>query len=78
MSRTYNKNIFVSGVKIRKPFLDQLVDISQDGVVLNDTEIKEQVDTIMFEVIICYCTLCLNLSEKKVFQQGSCAAKKAA
>jgi len=45
------------GEKKRKPFLDQLCDLGQDGVLLTDTEIKEQVDTIMFEVCSFFYTL---------------------
>lgn len=37
------------GEKKRMAFLDLLIESSQNGVVINDEEIKEQVDTIMFE-----------------------------
>ncbi|XP_076162479.1 cytochrome P450 4g15 [Ptiloglossa arizonensis] len=37
------------GEKKRQAFLDLLIEAGQDGVVLNDQEVKEQVDTIMFE-----------------------------
>lgn len=37
------------GEKKRLAFLDQLIELAQDGVVLNDQDIKEEVDTIMFE-----------------------------
>lgn len=37
------------GEKKRQAFLDLLVEAGQNGVVLTDKEVKEQVDTIMFE-----------------------------
>ncbi|KAI4492983.1 hypothetical protein M0802_009820 [Mischocyttarus mexicanus] len=37
------------GEKKRQAFLDLLIESAEDGVVLNDQEIKEQVSTIMFE-----------------------------
>ncbi|KAK1129289.1 hypothetical protein K0M31_020417 [Melipona bicolor] len=37
------------GEKKRQAFLDLLIEAGQDGVLLSDKEVKEQVDTIMFE-----------------------------
>lgn len=37
------------GEKKRQAFLDLLIEAGQEGVVLNDQEVKDQVDTIMFE-----------------------------
>ncbi|XP_015180681.1 PREDICTED: cytochrome P450 4g15 [Polistes dominula] len=37
------------GEKKRQAFLDLLIEVGENGVVLTDQEIKEQVDTIMFE-----------------------------
>lgn len=38
------------GEKKRQAFLDLLIEAGQDGVTLTDEEVKQQVDTIMFEV----------------------------
>lgn len=43
------------GEKKRLAFLDLLLESNQNGVVISDTEIKEQVDTIMFEVSLFVC-----------------------
>jgi len=43
-------NFEILGEKKRVAFLDLLIECAENGVVLSDEEVREQVDTIMFEV----------------------------
>jgi len=47
---TIYNNILIQGEKKRVAFLDLMLESAQNGVVMNDNDIKEEVDTIMFEV----------------------------
>lgn len=42
-------------------FLDLMIESAQNGVVMNDNDIKEEVDTIMFEVVLSSLTYFTNI-----------------
>jgi len=51
-ARYSKEGVLCTGEKKRVAFLDLLIECAENGVVLSDEEVREQVDTIMFEVCL--------------------------
>lgn len=64
------------GQKKRLAFLDLLLESSQSGVAISDEEIKEQVDTIMFEVYKIKTTILSLLNDKLLLTLKYCTGSR--